>query len=79
MPVTWTASGLPIGLSINATTGLISGTMANYGIGSNFNITVNARDTSNNVVGMTRCLNLAVITGMSSPYLGWLAIPAGSR
>ena len=63
-PVTWTASGLPLNLSINATTGLISGTMANYGIGSNFNVTVNARDTSNNVV-RSASFAMAAVQGFS--------------
>jgi hypothetical protein len=51
--VSWTAFGLPIGLSINSTTGLISGTLANYGANSNFTVTVYGTDLSNSVLKTT--------------------------
>jgi serine protease len=43
-PYTWSASGLPAGLSINSSSGLISGTPSAAGT---FNVTATARDTSN--------------------------------
>jgi hypothetical protein len=42
-PLTWSATGLPPGLSINPNTGLISGTI-NSGVGSPFTVTVTASD-----------------------------------
>jgi subtilisin family serine protease len=41
-PYTWSATGLPAGLSINATSGLISGTPSTV---NNYSVTVTARDT----------------------------------
>ncbi len=43
-PYTWSATGLPTGLSINSSTGLISGTPNAAGA---FNVTVTAKDTAN--------------------------------
>ncbi len=43
-PYTWSASGLPPGLSINSSTGLISGTPTTAGA---YTVTVTARDTAN--------------------------------
>src|SRR6266550_293541 len=43
-PYTWSATGLPTGLSINSSTGLISGTPNAAGT---FNVTVTATDTAN--------------------------------
>ncbi len=43
-PYTWSATGLPSGLSINSATGLLSGTPTVYGT---FNITVTVRDANN--------------------------------
>ena len=42
-PYTWSATGLPTGLSINSSTGLISGTPSATGT---FNVTATARDTA---------------------------------
>src|SRR5206468_930980 len=42
--LTWSATGLPTGLSINSSTGLISGTPSANGT---FSVTVTARDTTN--------------------------------
>ena len=39
-PYTWTATGLPTGLSINGSTGIISGTPAIPGVSSSITITV---------------------------------------
>jgi FtsP/CotA-like multicopper oxidase with cupredoxin domain len=45
-PYTWTAIGLPVGYSINPTTGVISGTTTfTAGTFTNYSITVTARDT----------------------------------
>ena len=44
-PVTWSASGLPRGLSLNSSTGLLSGTPLKSG---KFNITIKAKNTAGN-------------------------------
>ena len=46
-PLTYSASGLPTGLSINNTSGLISGTVTTVG---NFNVSVTVNDGANNSV-----------------------------
>jgi hypothetical protein len=50
--LTYSANGLPAGLSINATTGIISGTPTNAAVGEN-NITVIATDSAGGVASAT--------------------------
>jgi hypothetical protein len=54
---TWTASGLPNGLSINATTGAISGTPS---VSGTFTVTVTASDTAAQPVSATGSYSLLV-------------------
>ncbi|WP_405862648.1 M4 family metallopeptidase [Streptomyces sp. NBC_00090] len=60
-PLTYTATGLPAGLSINATTGLISGTATTVGAG---NVTVTAKDSTNATGTATFTWN--VVTAITS-------------
>ena len=57
-PYTWSATGLPNGVSINASTGLISGTPGSSG---NFNVNITLRDADNR--SLTRLFPLYIGTG----------------
>jgi hypothetical protein len=68
---------LPSGLSINAATGLISGTMTNYGIGSFFYVNVTGRDTSNNTLKSVS-FSMTAVPGFSFSGTQDRTDPAGS-
>ena len=76
-PVTWSATGMPQGLSINAQTGLISGTLAGYAVNANLFPNVTARDTSNNVL-RSASFTINVLPGFSTFGLQNRNTPTGS-
>jgi hypothetical protein len=64
-PFTWSvASGLPLGITINASSGIISGTAAN---GGNFPFTAQVHDAGSPVQTDTQGLTLVVNTGPPPP------------
>ncbi|MGD0153955.1 MAG: putative Ig domain-containing protein, partial [Thermacetogeniaceae bacterium] len=65
-PYTWSATGLPAGLSINASTGAITGTPSTTS-GSPFTVTVKVTDANN--INASRNLSLAVAGDNTPPSL----------
>jgi subtilisin family serine protease len=63
-PYTWSATGLPTGLSINASSGLISGTPTTA---ATFTVTVIARDTAGQTASATFSWTIASAGSCSSP------------
>jgi len=57
-PYTWSAAGLPTGLSISSTTGLVSGTPTQPG---NFNASITVRDSSSPNISATQTFTISVI------------------
>src|SRR5262249_40063330 len=67
----WTATGLPPGLSINSSTGVISGTPTNTGF---FSATITVTDSAGNTlvqgVGLTVASPTGVTINLAGPFLG---------
>jgi len=61
-PYTWSASGLPPGLNINATSGVLTGTPTTAGT---FSITLQATDSSAPPITGTRTFSITIATGLS--------------
>ena len=57
-PVTFSAAGLPGGLTVNTNTGTISGTPTETGL---FNVVLGARDSHGNVGNATLAVNIAKV------------------
>ena len=64
-PFTWSATGLPASLSINASTGVISGTPAANEVGI-YTVTITLRDNSGNTVSKTFTLNILRVAAVRS-------------
>ena len=60
-PYTWSATGLPSGLSINSDTGIISGTPT---VGGTFNPTITLNDSRNVEVSKTFSINIPIPLGI---------------
>lgn len=57
-PYTWTAGGLPSGITINPTTGIISGTAVGLALPNTFNIWVRATDSTSAFGTLTTTITL---------------------
>lgn len=64
-PYTWTAGGLPAGITINSTTGIISGTAVGLALPNTFNIWVRATDSTSAFGTLTTTLTLVEPSGGS--------------
>jgi subtilase family serine protease len=64
-PYTWSAAGLPAGLSLNASTGVISGTSSAPGV---FEVTARVTDANGTAVTKTLSLSLLGVTTASLPF-----------
>jgi hypothetical protein len=58
-PTSYTATGLPTGLSVNTTTGLISGTLPNLTTNQTFTVTINASNSTGS--GIAKSFTITVI------------------
>jgi len=64
-PYTWTAGGLPAGMSINPTTGILSGTSFGIALPNNFSIWVRATDSTSAFGTLSTTLTLVEPSGGS--------------
>lgn len=64
-PYTWTAGGLPAGMSINPTTGILSGTSFGIALPNNFTIWVRATDSTSAFGTLSTTLTLVEPNGGS--------------
>jgi Zn-dependent metalloprotease len=74
-PYTWSATGLPAGLSINASTGTISGTATTAGTS---NVTVTAKDAANKTGTASFTWTVGTTTGCSGQKLANAGFESGS-
>lgn len=65
-PYTWTAGGLPSGITINASTGVISGTAVGLALPNTFNIWVRATDSTSAFGTLSTTLTLVEPSGKQS-------------
>ena len=70
-PYSWSATGLPSGLSINASTGQITGTTSAIGTAS---VTINVQDSSSPALTAKAVLSLTI----NPPAVGSIAVAGGS-
>src|SRR5207244_3961026 len=71
-PIAWTAASLPTGLSINASTGAITGTPTSA-TGSPFSVTVTATDSTSVTATKTYSLSITAVLAINGPA----SMPAG--
>src|SRR6201999_3409353 len=74
-PYSWTATGLPAGLSINASNGVISGTATTAGTSS---VTVTATDSASHGGTASFTWTVGTATGCSGQKLGNPGFESGS-
>src|SRR5438105_6200161 len=76
-PYSWSATGLPAGLSLNSGTGQISGTPSTAG---NYTVTASVRDSENSPASASKTFSLT-ITSTPPPALSitTTSLPAGTR
>jgi drug/metabolite transporter superfamily protein YnfA len=71
-PYTWTATGLPTGLSLNATTGVLSGTSTQSGT---FSVVVTVKDSSSPVLTASQTYSLAIAAALT---ITTTSLPSGT-